>query len=110
MNLSSAVSVNPADRYADQWVLPVMFRNVLLITVRNMRRYKLYSAINIAGLSVGIACCLMIGLLIEDELRYDRFHQHADRIFQAYNLDRNAITQRRMRISAQGLLTDFPDS
>ncbi len=58
-----------------------MFRNVLLITIRNMRRYKLYSAINIAGLSVGIACCLMIGLLIEDELRYDRFHQHADRIF-----------------------------
>ena len=58
-----------------------MFRNVLLITFRNMRRYKLYSAINIAGLSVGIACCLMIGLLIEDELRYDRFHQHAHRIY-----------------------------
>ena len=58
-----------------------MFRNVLLITIRNMRRYKLYSAINLAGLAVGIACCLMIGLLIVDELQYDRFHQHADRIF-----------------------------
>ena len=58
-----------------------MFRNVLLITFRNMRRYKLYSAINIAGLAVGIACCLMIGLLIEDELRYDRFHEHAHRIY-----------------------------
>ena len=57
-----------------------MFRNVLLITFRNMRRYKLYSAINIAGLSVGIACCILIGLLIEDDLRYDRFHEHADRI------------------------------
>ena len=58
-----------------------MFRNVLLITIRNMRRYKLFSAINIAGLAVGIACCLMIGLLIVDELQYDRFHPHADRIF-----------------------------
>ena len=58
-----------------------MFRNFLLIAVRSMGRYKLYSAINLAGLAVGIACCLMIGLLIVDELQYDRFHQHADRIF-----------------------------
>ncbi len=58
-----------------------MFRNLLLITIRNMRRYKLYSAINLAGLAVGIACCLMIGLLIVDELQYDRFHQYADRIY-----------------------------
>ena len=58
-----------------------MFQNLLLTAMRNLRKYKLYSAVNLAGLSVGIACCLMIGLLIEDELRYDRFHQHADRIY-----------------------------
>lgn len=82
-----------------------MFRNVLLITFRNMRRYKLYSAINIAGLAVGIACCLMIGLLIEDELRYDRFHQHADRIyrFSTWN-DASSFAH-----LGPKLVADFPD-
>ena len=82
-----------------------MFRNVLLITFRNMRRYKLYSAINIAGLAVGIACCLMIGLLIEDELRYDRFHQHADRIYR-FSTWNNASTFAHL---GPKLVADFPD-
>ena len=82
-----------------------MFRNVLLITFRNMRRYKLYSSINIAGLSVGIACCLMIGLLIEDELRYDRFHQHADRIYR-FSTWNNASTFAHL---GPKLVADFPD-
>ena len=82
-----------------------MFRNVLLITVRNMRRYKLYSAINIAGLSVGIACCLMIGLLIEDELRYDRFHENANRIYR-FSTWNNASTHAHL---GPKLVADFPD-
>ncbi len=82
-----------------------MFRNVLLITFRNMRRYKLYSAINIVGLSVGIACCLMIGLLIEDELRYDRFHQHADRIYR-FSTWNDASTFAHL---GPKLVADFPD-
>ena len=83
-----------------------MFRNVLLITIRNMRRYKLYSAINIAGLAVGIACCLMIGLLIEDELRYDRFHQHADRIYRFSTLENMPYTNAHL---GPRLVTDFPE-
>ena len=82
-----------------------MFRNVLLVTIRNMRRYKLYSAINIAGLSVGIACCLMIGLLIEDELRYDRFHEHANRIYR-FSTWNNASTFAHL---GPRLVADFPD-
>ena len=82
-----------------------MFRNVLLITIRSMRRYKLYSAINIAGLAVGIACCQMIGLLIEDELRYDRFHQHADRIYRLSTWD-NAYTNGHL---GPRLAADFPE-
>ncbi len=82
-----------------------MFRNVLLITVRNMRRYKLYSAINIAGLSVGIACCLMIGLLIEDEFRYDRFHRNADRIFRFSTWNRPSTFAH----LGPKLVSDFPD-
>ena len=82
-----------------------MFRNMLLITIRNMRRYKLYSAINLAGLAVGIACCLMIGLLIEDELRYDRFHEHAHRIYR-FSTWNNASTFAHL---GPKLVADFPD-
>ena len=82
-----------------------MFRNMLLITFRNMRRYKLYSAINIAGLSVGIACCIMIGLLIEDELRYDRFHRYADRIYRFSTWDDASAFAH----LGPKLVADFPD-
>ena len=46
-----------------------------------MLRHKAYTFINIAGLTVGIACCALILLLIQHELRYDRFHQKAGQIY-----------------------------
>ena len=46
-----------------------------------MKKHKGYSFINIAGLAVGMACCLLIVLYIQDELSYDAFHVNADRIF-----------------------------
>jgi putative ABC transport system permease protein len=58
-----------------------MLRNYLLIALRNLRRQPGYAAINIVGLSVGLACCLLIALFVRDELAYDRFHEHADRVY-----------------------------
>jgi putative ABC transport system permease protein len=57
-----------------------MFTNYLKIAIRNLRKNKLYSAVNIIGLSIGIASCLLIGVYIADELSFDRFHANADRI------------------------------
>ena len=57
-----------------------MFANYLKIAIRNLGRYKGYTAINVTGLAVGAACCLLILLYVRDELRYDRHHEHADRI------------------------------
>ena len=48
---------------------------------RNLRKYKGYSFINIAGLAVGIACCILIILWVRDELSYDGFHGKADRLY-----------------------------
>ncbi len=59
-----------------------MLRNYLLIAVRNLFRQKFHSLINILGLSVGIAATLLILLWVQDELSYDRFHDHADRLYQ----------------------------
>ena len=58
-----------------------MLGNYLKITLRNMKRYKAYSLINIAGLAVGIACTIFIFLWVKDELSFDRFHENADRIY-----------------------------
>ena len=61
------------------WSL-VMFKNYLKVAFRNFKRHKGFSFINVAGLSIGMACCALILLFIKDELSYDRFHEKADRI------------------------------
>jgi putative ABC transport system permease protein len=58
-----------------------MIENYLRVAFRNLRNYKAYSFINIAGLSVGIACCIIIVLFVREELSYDRYNVHADQIY-----------------------------
>lgn len=58
-----------------------MLKNYIKIAIRNLFRNKLYSLLNIAGLAIGIACCILILLYVQDELSYDRFHEKADRIY-----------------------------
>ena len=58
-----------------------MLRNYLKISYRNLKRQKGYAFINVFGLAVGLACCLLIGLFVYDELSYDRFHEAADRLY-----------------------------
>ncbi len=58
-----------------------MLKNYLKITVRNLRKNKWYSLINIFGLTIGITGALIIYLYIAQELSYDRFHSKADRIY-----------------------------
>lgn len=57
-----------------------MYKSYLKIGWRNLLKSKTHSFINIGGLAVGIASCFLIGLYINDELRYDRYHDNADRI------------------------------
>lgn len=58
-----------------------MFHSYIKIAIRNILKYKGYSLINVMGLAVGIACCVLILLYVQDELSYDRYHEKADRIF-----------------------------
>ena len=59
----------------------VMISNYLKTAIRNIWRNKIYSVINITGLAIGLACCILILLFIQDELSFDRFHSNAGRIF-----------------------------
>jgi putative ABC transport system permease protein len=59
-----------------------MFQNYFKVALRNILKHKFFSAINIFGMTMGITACLLIILYITDELSYDKFHVHADRIYQ----------------------------
>ena len=63
----------------------LMLRNYLIIAFRNLRKHSFYSFINIAGLAIGVAACLVIILFIMDELQYDRYNTKADRIYRIHN-------------------------
>ena len=58
-----------------------MFRNYLKIIYRNLLRQKMYTAINILGLSIGLTCCILIGLYVVNEFSYDRFQKNYNRIY-----------------------------
>jgi putative ABC transport system permease protein len=61
-----------------------MFRNYIKIAFRNIKRQKGYSLINIAGLAIGMACCILILLWVQHEISYNRFHENADDIYRIY--------------------------
>jgi putative ABC transport system permease protein len=62
--------------------MPALVWNYAKIALRKLRNQKAYSFINIAGLAIGVAACLLILLWVKDELSYDKFHEKADRIYQ----------------------------
>jgi putative ABC transport system permease protein len=58
-----------------------MIKNYLKIAVRNLTRNKIFSIINIAGLSLGLTCCMLIVLYTKDEVSFDRFQENKDQLF-----------------------------
>ena len=61
-----------------------MLKNYLKITFRNLVKQRFYSIINILGLAIGLATCVLIVAYVLNELSYDRYHSKADRIYRAY--------------------------
>lgn len=58
-----------------------MLKNYIKTALRNLRKNPGYSFINIAGLAIGIACCLLINAIVTHEMSYDRFHENLDRLY-----------------------------
>lgn len=90
-----------------------MFKNYLKIAFRNIKKYKLYSFINIAGLAVGMSVCILIMLFVKDELSYDRYHENAGRIYRViadYHISKgsakSAVTSATL---APTLIEKFPE-
>jgi putative ABC transport system permease protein len=66
-----------------------MLRNYVIVALRNIRKYRMFSFINIFGLALAMSVCLLIILMLNDQARYDNFHTKKDRIYRvmsyAYN-------------------------
>ncbi|MBN1300708.1 MAG: ABC transporter permease [Melioribacteraceae bacterium] len=90
-----------------------MLKNYIKIAFRNLLKYKNFSLINITGLAIGIASCVLILLFVMDELSYDRFHEKADRIYRVHTEGRLAANEFRMAVSpaplAFTMLREFPE-
>ncbi len=63
----------------------MMFRYNFITAYRNLIRKPGFALINITGLAIGLAACILILLYISDELSYDKFHSNSDRIYRLYN-------------------------
>ena len=75
-----------------------MFKNYFKSAYRNLARNKVYSFINIAGLSLGLACAMLIMLYVKDEVSFDRFHENVSNIYRV-------VSQRKEnKIPVTGLL------
>jgi putative ABC transport system permease protein len=58
-----------------------MLRHYVTTALRNLLKNKVYAAINILGLALGMACCMLVILFVHKEFRYDQHVDHTDRIY-----------------------------
>jgi putative ABC transport system permease protein len=90
-----------------------MIRNYLKVALRNIRRHKAYSLINILGLSVGMACFFLIFLYVQHEFSYDRFHEKSDQIYRIkteWSIEgQTQVHNTTAAPVAPALINDFPE-
>ncbi len=67
-------------RYSSVWSF-IMFKNYFKTALRNLGRFKGFSSINLAGLAIGMASCILIFLWVQEELSFDRFHPNPDSLY-----------------------------
>jgi putative ABC transport system permease protein len=82
-----ALKRQPNDYSSTSYFSPSMLQNYLKIALRNLARNKAYSAINIIGLSIGLAAAMLIILYTKDEVSYDRFHANNPSIYRIISRD-----------------------
>lgn len=89
-----------------------MFKNYLKVAFRNIKKQKGYAFINISGLAIGMAACLLIMLWVHDELNFDSFNENADHIYRV-TIDSHMGTQTKAPVaptpSGPALVQEYPE-
>jgi ABC-type antimicrobial peptide transport system permease subunit/AraC-like DNA-binding protein len=90
----------------------VMFKNYFKIAWRNLMRNKSYATINVTGLAIGIAACLLIFLVVQYQTSFDNYHANKDRIYRVLNVssgpDGTSAGSGTPLPMVEGLKLDFP--
>ena len=86
-----------------------MWKNNIIISFRNLKKYKALTIINVLGMAVGLAACLLIGLFILDELSYDKDFKDGDRIYRVVLETAETRWAGSPGPLAEGLKIDFPE-
>jgi putative ABC transport system permease protein len=90
-----------------------MLRNYLIVAVRNLLRHRGYSAINVVGLAVGMAFCILTFLFVQNEWTYDTFHENAGRIYRVYKVSKGQKGETRRSVESHTplapALANFPE-
>ncbi|HZX10367.1 MAG TPA: ABC transporter permease, partial [Acidobacteriota bacterium] len=94
------------------WSL-AMLKNYLKIALRHIKRHKAYSFLNIAGLALGMACCILILFWVQDEINTDKFHVKSDSLYIVRNIQHygNETSQEMGSVPAIGpaLKAEYPE-
>ena len=90
-----------------------MLYSYLKVIARNILKNKVYTVINVVGLSAGIACCLLLTLYVHHESSFDQFHTKADRIYRINIIDEIEVRENRHSVCAAevapGMAAAFPE-
>ncbi len=90
-----------------------MYKSYFIIGWRNIRRNIVYSSINVFGLAIGLACCLSIGLYIQDEFSFDSFHKNMENIYRVVEKQKQAGVMYDVASTpgplGPAMKTDFPE-
>ncbi len=90
-----------------------MFNNYFKTAWRNLLSSKVFTAINIFGLSIGLACCILISLFIQHELSYDRFNLNAKNIYRINSIEENSPEAKKLAVTpapwAPLMKKDYPE-
>lgn len=89
-----------------------MLKSYLKIALRSLLKHKSYSLINLAGLTIGIMCCILILLWVQHEVNFDRFHTRHDRIYRIVKLNAQDVYRGIVRAGAPwgpALQEEYPE-
>ena len=78
--------LKPFSKFEKSTNSTAMIKNYFIIAMRHLGRNKVQSFINISGLAIGIACCMVIFLYVKQELTFDQFHENSHRIYRITNI------------------------
>src|SRR4028118_124903 len=90
-----------------------MLKNNFKIAWRNLLNNKIFSAINIFGLAVGLACCILMFLFIQHELSYDKFHANSKNLYRVTSVAEGAIGKTDLAVTPSAwvplMKKDYPE-